>query len=114
MTDRLAGKTIRWTFSDGPMKNKTFEHLFDEKGSVKFRSVGDDGSETFTEVKKYEVAAVNSEVYAASYLGPSGYTLTVVLDYATGKLVAFASNEKGVMLQHATFEVVKESTKAAT
>jgi hypothetical protein len=58
MTDRLAGKTIRWTFSDGPMKNKTFEHLFDEKGSVKFRSVGDDGSETFTEVKKYEVAAV--------------------------------------------------------
>ena len=38
------------------------------------------------------------------YLSPSGYTLTVVLDYKTLKLVAFASNEKSLTMQQGTFE----------
>jgi hypothetical protein len=38
-----------------------------------------------------------------SYL-ESGYTLTTLLDFKSKKLVAFASNEKGVSAQHGTFE----------
>ncbi len=112
-TDRVRGKILRWTFTDGPMANKTVEHIFEKGGAVKFRILDGDGKGKLTRVKKYDVARVNADVYAVAYLGPSGYTLTVVLDYRTGQLVAFASNEKMLMLQHGTFEVVRGSTKAS-
>jgi hypothetical protein len=35
----LSGKSIRWTFADGPMAGTTFEHLFDDDGSVTWRIV---------------------------------------------------------------------------
>jgi hypothetical protein len=54
--------------------------------------------------KKYESVIVGQDVQAISYLGSSGYTLTAILDFQTGKLVAFASNEKELMVQHGTFE----------
>lgn len=111
MADRVQGKTIRWTFSDGSMKGKTFEHTFEKAGAVKFRMLDGDANGKMTKEKKYEVAKVNSDMYIVSYLGSSGYTLTVVLDYTTGKLVALASNEKGLMLQHGSFEVVRSAKR---
>lgn len=105
MADRIRGKTIHWTFKDGPMAKKRFEHVFLKGGAVKFRALDGAAKGKATRVKNYEVARVNADVYAVSYLGPSGYTLTSVLDFRTGRLVAFASNEKGMMLQHGTFEV---------
>jgi hypothetical protein len=102
-TDPIRGKTIRWTFVDGPVANKTFEHTFDDSGAVTFRLA--DGKEGKPGgAKKYEVAQVGDDVWAVSYLAPSGYTLTAVLDYRTHRLVAFASNEKELTLQKGTFE----------
>jgi hypothetical protein len=40
-----------------------------------------------------------------SYLSSSGYTLTVVLDNRSKHVVAFASNEKELTVQHGTFEM---------
>lgn len=111
--DRVRGKTFRWTFSDGPMADKTFEHVFEKGGAVKFRMVDGKAQGKVTREKKYEVARINADVDAVAYLGSSGYTLTAVLDYKTKQLVAFASNEKGLMLQHGTFEVVRGSHKAS-
>jgi len=65
-----------------------------------------------TRVEKYEVATVGADVYAASYLGSSGYTLTVVLDYRSGRVVAVASNEKELVFQQGTFEEVDGSKSA--
>jgi hypothetical protein len=104
----IRGKTIRWTFSDGPMANKTFEHSFAGDGSVTWRMIGSTEDKPGS-AKKYEVATVGQDVYAVSYLSSSGYTLTVVLDYRTGRLVAFASNEKQLVLQHGTFEAPSTS-----
>jgi hypothetical protein len=103
----VAGKTLRFTFEDGPMAKKTFEHIFEPSGAVRFRSVDAKGEGTVE--KKYEAAAIGSDVYAVSYLGSSGYTLTVVLDLRTNKLIAFSSNEKMHMMQHGTFEEVSGS-----
>lgn len=105
-TDRIRGKTIQWTFKDGPMAKQTFEHVFQKGGALKFRSLDSAGKGKATRVKKYDVAKLNTDVYAVSYLGPSGYTLTTVLDFRKGRQVAFASNEKSVMVQQGTFEVV--------
>ena len=104
MKNPISGKTIQFTFEDGPMAKKTIAHTFKDDGSLSFKMVGDDkGEGKGTQVEKYEVATVSPDVVAISYLGSGGYTLTVVMDSKTKKLVAFSSNDKGVSIQHGTF-----------
>ena len=110
-TDPIRGKTIRWTFTDGAMANKTFEHSFDDKGSVTFRSTDGNANGKASEKKKYEMAQVSANVCAISYMS-NGYTLTVVLDFQTGKLSAFSSNEKELALQHGMFQDVTDHSEA--
>jgi hypothetical protein len=119
-SDPIRGQTIRFTFNDGPMANKTFEHEFDTSGTVSFRMVGDnatsagknakDGSKKAPE-PKYEAASAGDGVGAVSYVGSGGYALTTLLDFKRKKLVAFSSNEKGVSVQHGTFEYVKSPAR---
>jgi MoaF N-terminal domain len=104
MQDAIRGKTIRWTFSDGPTKGKNFEHEFGSDGTLKYRM---EGGKTTTE-NKYEVEQISTDVCAVSYLASSGWTLTCVLDFATGKVVGFASNDKQLVVQHGTFETVRD------
>jgi hypothetical protein len=116
-SDPLRGKTIRWTYDDGPMAGKSFEHTFDNDGTVTWREAGGGkppsngkqktGKPTTEPKAKYEVAAVNDDVCAVSYLSKSGYTLTSVLDFAAGTVVSFASNEKELVPQHGMFEVAE-------
>jgi hypothetical protein len=113
-SDPIRGRTIRFTFADGPMAKKTFEHIFDARGTVSFRTVDGDASSSAAKKTKadepmpseprYEIATVREDIGAVSYLGGGGYTLTTLLDFKTKKLVAFSSNEKGVSVQHGTFE----------
>jgi hypothetical protein len=109
--DSVGGKVLRFSFDDGPMAKKTFEHHFHENGTVEFRQVA--GGKTEGDKKpngnpatKYELATVRDGVSAVSYLSSAGYTLTAVLDFATKKLVAFSSNEKMLGIQHGTFQEV--------
>jgi molybdenum cofactor biosynthesis MoaF-like protein len=108
----LPDKTMQWTFSTGPMARRTFEHTFEEDGTVTFREVTSDGKGKPTRAEKSEFATVGKDVYAVSYLASSGYTLTVVLDYRTGHLVAFASNEKELVVQEGTFEAAEKEARA--
>ena len=119
--DPVRGKTIRWTYDDGPMAGKSFEHIFGDDGVVTWREAGgpDKSSKPptngtqktvkpATEPKaKYEVASVNDDVCAVSYLSESGFTLTSVLDFASGTVVSFASNEKELVPQRGMFEVAE-------
>ena len=105
--NRLEGKTIRWTFSDGPVANESYEHAFGANGGLSYRKVDGDDAGGGTKVEKYESEEVGDDVVVFSYLAPdSGYTLTSVLDYASNTVVAFASNEKLLAVQHGTFEEV--------
>jgi hypothetical protein len=120
-SDPVRGKTIVWTYDDGPMAGKSFEHVFGNDGTVTWRETGSDERSTKrpsngkqktgkppTEPKaKYEVAAINDDVCAVSYLSGSGFTLTSVLDFASGTVVSFASNEKELVPQRGMFEVAE-------
>jgi len=122
-SDPIRGNTIRWTYDDGPVAGKTFEHVFGKDGTVTWSEIsGDPEKKTTkpstdgqrkaerrpTEAKaKYEVAPVNDEVCVVSYLAASGYTLTSVLDFASGTVVSFASNEKELVQQRGIFEVAE-------
>jgi hypothetical protein len=102
--DPITGNTIQWTFTDGPMAHKSFEHSFHDDGTLEFRMLGDKDDAKATTVNKYEVATVGAGVHAVSYLGPSGYTLTVVMDFHNRRMVAVGSNEKSVTMQRGTFK----------
>jgi hypothetical protein len=113
-SDPIRGRTIHFTFVDGPMAQKTFEHIFDARGTVSFHMINGDASSSADKKTKadehkpaepkYQIATVREDIGAVSYLGSGGYTLTTLLDFKTKKLVAFSSNEKGVSVQHGTFE----------
>jgi len=102
MKDPIHGNTIQWKYEAGQMAGKSFEHEFKADGSVTFKMDGGDG----TTVKKYETEQVSDMVFAVSYIGPSGWTLTSVLDFDSGKVVSFASNEKQLMVYRGEFHVV--------
>lgn len=105
MNDPITGSTIRWTFDDGPVAGKTFEHVFEADGGVSYRVVDSAKGAKSTREDKYEVAPLSESVCAVSYLASSGYTLTTVLDFSSQRCVAFASNEEGVTVQRGTFSV---------
>jgi MoaF N-terminal domain len=105
--DSLQGKTLRWRFSDGPTAGMSFEHSFNDDGSVAWRRVGQDGKDNpSTRVDKCAAVKVADSVFAVSYLGGSGYTLTVLLNFKNGQAIAFGSNDKEWSQQRGSFEVV--------
>jgi phenolic acid decarboxylase len=105
--DPITGKTIRFTWTEGPTKGETHEHVFNADGSVDYRKVsgGSAGDKTAHE-KKYGVARVSDQVYVVSYLAASGFTLTVAIDFGGDVIVGFASNDKQWFPVKGTFEVV--------
>ncbi len=104
-TDSLHGRKIRWTFEDGPTQGHTFEHRFEEDGSVVWRSTGP-GATDHHDIASAAVR-ISDDVHVVSYLSKeSGYTLTVALNLKTGSAVGFASNGKDWVQQSGTFEVL--------
>ena len=94
--DPITGKTIRWSYVDGPVKGKKFEHVFGRDGMVTYREPGGAASETPV---RYEVVRVADGVYAVSYLSTNGFTLTTIIDTRTREITSFASNEKQLFVQ---------------
>ena len=112
--DPIRGKTVRWTYNDGAMAGKTYEHSFGTDGTVRWTEVGRQGGEKRASAvpgeentAKYEVEQVSDDVYVVSYLSKSGYTLTTVVDSRGGSIVSFASNEKQLSKQRGKLEGAK-------
>jgi hypothetical protein len=104
----LSGQTIRWKFEEGPTAGGTYEHAFEVDGSVSFRKLDGAAEGKPTRVKKYGSFEVAPAVHLVSYLAEeSGYTLTIAMNFATGRLYGFASNDKEWHPVSGTLEVVK-------
>src|SRR3977135_1811467 len=96
--DPLKGKTVRWTYDDGAMKGKTFEHQFGNEGTVAWKGADEENPSADANAK-YEYAPINDGAYVFSYLSSHGFTLTTVVDEKAGTVVSFASNEKDLYIQ---------------
>ena len=103
MSTELVGKTIRWSYADGPMKGKGFEHRFADDGTVTWKGAGDETPSSDSRAK-YEFARITDDVYVFSYLSNHGFTLTTVVDERAGTIVSFASNEKELVVQHGSLD----------
>jgi len=95
--DPFTGRTVRWSYVDGPVKGQRFEHVFGADGMVTY---GAPGAKSAEPAVRYEVAKVGDEAYAVSYLSRNGWTLTTVVDMRSRNIVSFASNEKQLFVQH--------------
>jgi len=104
--DPIRGRTLRWTWTEGPTAGTTHEHVFGEDGSVVWRVIEGPQKGKSAQEKEYAVVRVADDVYAVSYLAASGYTLTVVLNFKDKRMVGFASGEKAWYPGKGTFEVL--------
>ncbi len=102
MAKDLAGKTIRWTYGDGPMKGKNFEHSFTDD-TVTWKEAGE-AKPSADSKARYQFARISDDVYVVSYLSGHGFTLTTVVDERSGAIVSFASNEKDLVVQHGAID----------
>jgi hypothetical protein len=112
----IRGKTIRLTWTEGPTKGSTYEHVFHEDGTVEWHGVDESGQEqraaqpkeasSKQERAEYGAYEVADDICAVSYLAPSGYTLSVVLNFRNHRMVGFASGAKEWYPVQGTFEVM--------
>ena len=115
----IQGTSMRWAWTEGPTQGMVHEHVFHEDGTVEWHDAGSTPptkpsteaagvhESTRPERAPYAAFEVTPEVFAVSYLSPSsGFTLTVVLNFATRQLVGVASGGKDWFPLRGTFEVV--------
>ncbi|HEV8177348.1 MAG TPA: hypothetical protein VGP44_06620 [Gemmatimonadales bacterium] len=111
----IRGETIRFAWTEGPTKGKTHEHVFHPDGTVtwsdpdsaKAQQPGSAPASPAKEKPPYAAAKVADQVYLVSYLGPSGYALTVALNFRDQQIVGFVSSAKEWHLVRGTFQVMK-------
>jgi molybdenum cofactor biosynthesis protein MoaF len=106
----IRGKTISFQWTGGPTQGKTHVHDFHEDGTVEWRDAGtpkkaDQGDNPAKERVEYAAVKVADGIYVVSYLAPSGFTLTVVLNFHDSRIVGFASGAKEWHPVQGTFEV---------
>jgi len=110
----LAGRTLRWTFAEGPTAGKTYEHTFHPDGTVVWRGVdGGQGkakreeSDQKPPKTKYASFEVAPDTHLVSYLSEAGFTLTVALSFKTRQCYGIASNSESWYPLTGTFETVE-------
>jgi len=89
----VRGRTIRFAWTEGPTAGRTHEHVFHPDGTVEWHDAGA-ASGPAGERPDYAAVKVADGIVAVSYLAPSGYTLTVVLNFGSCEVVGFASSAK--------------------
>jgi len=92
--DSLRGATVRWMFVEPPVAGMKFEHTFREDGTLVWRVLEGSGKGASKEEPRYATMKIADGVHVVSYLAASGHTLTAVVDFNTGRVVAFGSDNK--------------------
>jgi hypothetical protein len=95
----LAGEIQLWSFDSGPTAGSTYEHTFNNDGTVIWRDamqkagMGKDGPKKQTPATEYASFPVAPGMHLVSYLAKdSGYTLTVLVNTEDRRLHGYASN----------------------
>jgi phenolic acid decarboxylase len=106
LAEAVRGKKLRFNWTDGPTKGARHDHHFHKDGAVEFRDAQAAPDDKWTREKEYSAVQVSDDVYLVSYLGSSGYTLTVALNFKDKRMVGIASGAKDWHPVEGTFEVL--------
>ena len=111
ISDQVRGKTIRFSWLDGPTRNTSQDHTFHPDGTVEWQGTGSELKKKHAEATPpdrphYAGVKVSDDVCLVSYLSESGYTLTVTLNFSSHDIVGIASNAENWIPVRGTFEVL--------
>jgi hypothetical protein len=118
-TDCLRGRTIKFAWTQGPTEGKVHEHRFHDDGTVEWRAVDDrsaaGGKPAAGERPEYFAADIGHDACFMSYLSQkSGFTLSLVLNFANRTILGVASNDKRWFRVRGWLEIAATSpTRAA-
>ena len=107
IVDPLRGKVVAWTLDSGPTRGVSYEHKFNNDGTVEWRVLDGPAKGHSAREKAYSATKVTDEVIALSYLAASGHTLTIVLNVATLRLYGFASGKEEWQALSGSFKIVE-------
>ncbi|HXT16520.1 MAG TPA: hypothetical protein VN706_12860 [Gemmatimonadaceae bacterium] len=107
MLDLAPGRTITWTFDDGPMAGVPIEHDLNADGSITWRIVGGPHNGVSVREQRYGAEKINDTVWVLSYRAASGHTLTAVLNFADGRVMGYGSDSASWESSHGWFSVVR-------
>jgi hypothetical protein len=102
--DPVRGRTIRWTWKEGPEKGAMVEHVFQEDGVALRRVVNGRHKGTMREERKYESTRLGPDLYTVSYRTEAGTTMTVFLNFKDRTLLGFSPDSDPA---RGTFTVLK-------
>ena len=105
--DPIRGRTIRWTWKEGPDKGSLVEHVFGEDGRMVLRVMNGRHKSTAKLERKYESTRVGPDVYTVSYRTAAGSTMTVFLNFKDRTLLGLSSDSEGWYPARGTFAVMK-------
>lgn len=105
--DPVRGRTIRWTWKEGPDKGSLVEHVFGEDGRMLFRVMNGRHKSTAKVERTYESTRVSPDLYTVSYRTAAGSTMTVFLNFKTRTLLGLSSDSEGWYPARGTFAVMK-------
>jgi len=105
--ESLRGKTVRWTFDDGPAAGMLFEHALNDDGTIVWRALDGPWKGASSQEQAYVAMKISDDVHTVSYLAKSGNTLTVVLNFSTRRAFGVASGNNDWHSMTGTFEVVQ-------
>lgn len=110
--EAIRGRKINLTWIGGPTEGETHLHHFHEDGTVEWQSPAASTKSPkedrqAPERPEYGAVQVADDVYLISYLAPSGYTLTVALNFKDYTVVGFASGAKEWHAVSGKFEMVE-------
>jgi len=97
MADPFRGKSLRWSYQDGPTAGQEYEHVFGTDGTVTYRQLG---GGTKGHAASYQAARLGKGIRIMAYTSAEGWTLTTVIDQASGKIVSVASNQDQLFVQN--------------
>ena len=113
IANRISGATIRLSWTEGPTKGQTHEHVFHKNGTVEWHAVdaaqkpANDGKPRKAPEKvPYFATQMTKDVGVFSYKSGADFTLTAVLNFADHAVVGFASGGKDWFPVAGIFQVI--------
>ena len=109
LSDQVRGRSIAFSWTEGPATDSTCIHAFHDDGTVQWHSLE---SGAASQRPPYLGVRIDDDLCLVSYLSQSGYTLTVVLDFIEQSLTGVASNDKCWYPVRGRFQVLTTASES--